>query len=337
MTNNNILILSANAKKLLVDAFKTALAPYGGEVFVADISMERLLMQCEKNYVILPLLSGNNFIDALREACLRHDIRLVIPTNDKELPILAQYKQDFSNIGVEILVPSSQTANLCADKLKFAQFCQENSFLTPQIYMRDDINERDNYFIRARHGDWKEHFKASNRDSCLAILDWLAMENYSDAIITQYHNLSEFSIDVLSDCHGNALQAVVRKRKATFGGESWRSQIYHAPQAQQDALDLANKLGFVGHNTIQCFLDDDAKSGTGDFKYARAMFFEANPRFGGAANVSIQAGLDSPRRITAMVFGNEQQQKAALIPHEINYHFQSYRYSCDFIKTHDHG
>jgi len=48
----------------------------------------------------------------------------------------------------------------------------------------------------------------------------------------------------------------------------------------------------VGQNTIQCFLRD-----------GKPLFIEINPRFGGAANLSIRAGADSPSYLLRLMRG----------------------------------
>jgi carbamoyl-phosphate synthase large subunit len=59
-----------------------------------------------------------------------------------------------------------------------------------------------------------------------------------------------------------------------------------------ESARLARALGLIGHNTIQCF------SGEGGVR-----FIEVNPRFGGAAALSIEAGADTPRWLIKLVKG----------------------------------
>ena len=63
---------------------------------------------------------------------------------------------------------------------------------------------------------------------------------------------------------------------------------------------------------------------------AGTRFIEINPRFGGASNLSIQAGLASPERILQMARGQDVE---AARPRAIAYGLTMLRYSQDRIVT----
>ena len=63
----------------------------------------------------------------------------------------------------------------------------------------------------------------------------------------------------------------------------------------EQALDLAGALQLVGHSVLQAFLHPERG----------VLWIEANPRFGGASILSIEAGLQSPARLLALLSGDE--------------------------------
>jgi carbamoyl-phosphate synthase large subunit len=82
------------------------------------------------------------------------------------------------------------------------------------------------------------------------------------------------------------------------------------------ALDLCARLGCIGHNVVQAFYRRE----TGP------LLIEVNPRFGGASNLSIRAGLDSPSRIIALLAGEKPRN-----PRPIRFGLTMLRYSEDMI------
>ena len=62
----------------------------------------------------------------------------------------------------------------------------------------------------------------------------------------------------------------------------------------KSAYDVAQKLGTVGHITIQCIKNSDS-----------IEFIEVNPRFGGGAILGIKSGANTPLLLLDLVLGNE--------------------------------
>ena len=118
---------------------------------------------------------------------------------------------------------------------------------------------------------------------------------------------------------GAPLQAVARRRLQVQDGEATKSRTQDVPALTDQALKLCAALGLVGHNVVQAFHDD-----------AGTRFIEINPRFGGASNLSIQAGLASPERILQMARGQDVE---AARPRAIAYGLTMLRYSQDRIVT----
>ena len=324
---SNILLLNINAKRHLLDSFLHEASHFGCEVYVADISTERACMKIHDKICVLPKSKNPDYINALLNTCLEHNISLVIPTSDIGLDILSSHCQYFAKHHITLLTPSPKIISLLQDKLQFSLFCKEKGLLTPNYFTDIDHIDAEQYplMVRSRMNGWKDKFIAKNPEALKHIVGWLEHNDYTSPIITNFLHKSEYSIDVLSNLNGQGLQAVVRERIYLFGGESWRTKIISAPNVEKDALQLATQLKLVGHSVLQCFLSDD------DPMVARPIFFEVNPRFGGASNVAYQAGLKSHYHILNMFFQGDYHMKDYK-KDTITYNIKSYRYAVDTIK-----
>jgi carbamoyl-phosphate synthase large subunit len=119
-----------------------------------------------------------------------------------------------------------------------------------------------------------------------------ALRRVPDAVVQAYVEAPEFTVDLFADLSGRVLSAVPRERVVVFGGESFVSRVVKGPEIAEASKRLAQALGLVGHNTIQCFFDGD-----------QVLFIEVNPRYGGAAHLSFAAGAPSPRWLVRLVQG----------------------------------
>ncbi|HXP73293.1 MAG TPA: ATP-grasp domain-containing protein [Stellaceae bacterium] len=309
----NILILSAAAKVLLVEAFRAAVADRGGRVFAADIAPDSAALHVADQGLILPRSQEPGFIPALKRVCREHRIGLVVPTRDAELPVLAPWRNEFAAAGTTIPVASPETIALCQDKRRFAAFCESAGFPIARTYGPDETPARFPIFVRPTTGAggagaWRIDDAAQWRD--------LGAER-ATLIIQDFVEADEYTVDTLMDLEGKPIQAVARRRLLVRGGEAQKSRVEDVPALTELALAVGARLRLVGHNVIQCFRD-----GAGALN-----LIEINPRFGGASNLSIVAGLDSPRRLVEFASGD--RSAAALRP--IRYGLGMLRYSRDVI------
>jgi len=87
------------------------------------------------------------------------------------------------------------------------------------------------------------------------------------------------------------------------------------------AKNLAEKLGTIGHITIQCIKND-----------AGINFIEVNPRFGGGAILGIKSGANTPLLILRLIKGKRIEPQIG----EFKENLIMLRYTKDlFIKNGD--
>lgn len=309
----NVLILSAAAKVLLVEAFRDAVSDRGGRVLAADIAPDSAALHVADHGLILPRSQEPGFIPALKRVCRQHRIGLVVPTRDAELPVLAPWRNEFAAAGTTILVASPETISLSQDKRRFAAFCETEGFPIARTYGPDEMPARFPIFVRPTTGAGGAG--ARRIDDAAQWRD-LGSER-PNLIIQDLIEADEYTVDALMDLEGNPIQAVARRRLLVRGGEAQKSRVEDVPALTELALAVGARLRLVGHNVIQCFRD-----GAGSLR-----LIEINPRFGGASNLSIVAGLDSPRRLVALVSGD----RSVVAPRPIRYGLGMLRYSRDVI------
>ncbi len=287
----NVLITSVSRKVSLVRAFQEALAAEGGgHVIGVDVSPTAVGLYLADEHYLVPRSDDPAFAETLLDLCKEHGVQLVVPTRDEELPILAKSRDEFLRAGVRIMVPPTETVEICQDKLRFAEFCARHGIGTPDIRTSPDKGPFP-VFVKPRHGKGgKGAFSARSRaelEGALARLD-------GDAVVQELVDAPEYTIDLFADFSGNIISVVPRQRILVVGGESYVSCTVKDDRLRDEAIRLAKALRLEGHNTIQCFLQDD-----------RVKFIEVNARYGGAAALGFAAGAKTPHDLVRLVLGKE--------------------------------
>lgn len=303
----NVLITSAAAKVVLVQSFQRAAATHGGKVFTADITPDCAAALFSDQHFMVKRIDADGALDELLGLCATHAVRLVVPTRDGELPFFAQHKAAFAAQGVTVLVPDAARLAVCQDKRRFGDAIAAIGLQPVPVVA---ATEPFPLFARPATGAGGRGAMRIENVEALAALGPLG-----DLLLHPFIAAPEYSIDLLMDFDGRPLQAVARHRQQVVGGESKITRVVDFPQLEQETLQLGEALGLVGHNTVQAF--DDRDHGI--------LFIEVNPRFGGASNCSIEAGLDSPARLLALLAGDE----TARAPRPIQHGLTMFRYAQD--------
>lgn len=289
----NILITSVSRKVWLVKAFKDALSheKIEGNVMSVDINALSAGFYASDKHQLVPPSSDPKFIHALLKICEKENIRLLIPTRDDELALFAKNKEKFENKGVKIMISDQEIIIICNDKYKFYQFLTENNFSTPETYLPNQIDLSSIHYpliIKSNLGSGgKNIFKVKNESELNFFLNYIP-----DPIVQEFIDGKEYTIDLFSDFNKNVLTIVPRERIETFCGESYKGRTVEDNELIEKAKSLAEKLGTVGHITIQCIKND------GEIK-----FIEINPRFGGGANLGFTSGANSPTMLLKLLLG----------------------------------
>lgn len=307
----NVLITACGAKVALVRAFRRAATARGSRVYAADVS-DLAVAQYEADVPIrLPPWGGPEYGEVVMTVCRQNDIGLLVPTADRELEYLLPIAESLRQMGVSVLLPSAKGLAVCRDKSAFVSFCQKHGFPVPMTWALDETPSRFPVYVRPRAGQGGLGVGLVKTPSLLCAL----RQEMSDLVIQEYIDDPEYSVDLLMDLEGHPLQAVARRRLVVHGGEAQVSQVERQDALTDQVMALGHALGLVGHNVVQAFYSP----GKG------IRFIEVNPRFGGASNLSIEAGLDSPARLLALAAGDESARE----PRPIRYGLTMLRHGED--------
>ena len=288
---NNILITSASRKVSLVRNFKKALGNQG-KIIAADINPESPALYFADDYLIVPRSDNPNFINFIVDFCKNNSIKLIIPTRDEELSLFSKNKEIFEDIGVKIMVSDVETIEICQDKEKFINFCKNNDFGILKTYGDVKAINKEDFPLFLKPVVGKSGVDTFKVDSFDNLNEILSKEN--DFIIQECVEAPEYTIDLFADFDSKVISAVPRQRTYVWGGESLVTKTVKNELIINESVRLAEKLKLKGHNTIQCFFDGE-----------NIKFIEVNPRFGGAASISFEAGANSAEFLIKLLNNEE--------------------------------
>jgi carbamoyl-phosphate synthase large subunit len=295
----NILVTSASRKVSLVRAFKTALERTGGgSVVAADVSPLAAALYAADAAELVPQSDAPDFIDAIVAICVRHDIGLIVPTRDEELPVFARTRDRLARSGVVVAVSDADVVTVCQDKLTFHGFCLRQGLGVARVY-DDPAYVTFPAFVRPRRG--KGGIGAAVVHDA-AELQRATEGQASGFIIQELIVAPEYTIDLLADFDGGVVSIVSRRRVEVIGGESWIGCVDMRDDILAAARRLAATMIFRGHVTIQAFVTPGG-----------VLFIEVNPRFGGGAALGWAAGAPTPEYLVRIVGGEDFTHDPALI------------------------
>ncbi|MEA3283594.1 MAG: ATP-grasp domain-containing protein [Synergistota bacterium] len=296
MTKYNILILNAGRRVELVECFKNAREALGitGKIFAGDCSDTAPAIYFADQYHKLPRIGETNYIKTIINLCNSHDIRLIVPTIDHDLLLLAKEKENIEkNTSAIVMISKIESIKICRDKIRTQKFLESNGFKMPRLYTATEINEdaiKFPLFIKPKTG--------SSSINAFKIIDKNELALYRkvipDPIIQEYVEGEEYTVDTLLDFNGNAITIVPRLRMATRSGEISKGKIVKDHEIINDVKKLMKVLNLIGCTTTQL-----KKTSNG------IQYIEINPRLGGGAPMSIESGADSCRNLYRILMGEK--------------------------------
>lgn len=284
----NILITSAGRRVSLVKAFQKELKNLmpEGKVMTTDFNINlSAACQVSDQAFKLPLVSDKNYLNALLETCTENDIKIIIPTIDTELLLLAENVKLFEKKGIIPIVSSKEFISICRDKRKMSAFFIENTIDVAKEYSKYDYKLP--LFIKPFNGSRS--------------IDTFIIKNHED--LTEYHFINkdlmfleyidhdqhdEFTCDLYYDKNSNLKSVIPRKRIEVRDGEVNKGITKKNTLIDYIKKHLNHIEGAVGCLTAQFF-----KGRTTDSVYG----IEINARFGGGYPLSYLAGANFPKWI----------------------------------------
>lgn len=293
MHEMNVLITAASRRVALIRAFGQALKRLGlkGNVITTDLNNLSPGLYFGTKHYIVPLTTDPEYIPIIKSICFRERIQLLIPTIDDELPLFGRHREDFEGMGIHVAVSSERTGLLCNDKYSTARFLIERGIPFVPTLLPEELdfeNQQYPLFLKPKSGRGSVGaFHIKNERELRFFLEYVP-----DAVVQEFLEGKEYTIDLLADFRGNVISVVPRERMVVRSGVSDRGQTFNHPGMIQLAIRTAEALDIRGPANIQVKLQGD-----------KATLFEVNPRFSGGIPLTIAAGADFPGWLIEMCCG----------------------------------
>lgn len=263
---------------------------------------------------LLPPANAAEYVDAVLEACRRHEVRALFHGSEPELRVMSEHRQRFEDAGIFLPINPARVIALCMDKLSTFTWLQRHGFSVPRtlcIRTADDLATVD--FCPAvlkpmvGGGGSANLFLAQDFAELRALGEYL-LANIGPYVIQEYVGTvdSEYTVGVLRDMDGQFLNSIAVHRMIMSGlsnrvrvanrtgdprfGEylaisSGVSQgdVARYPPVTQACEEIAAALDTRGAINIQCRYWQD-----------KVYVFEINPRFSGTTSIRAMMGYNEP-------------------------------------------
>jgi len=253
------------------------------------------LQLCDKGFLVKPVTDGD-YIRQLLRIVKENKVKLLIPTVDLDLKVLANNKPKFAKAGCRVLVSSPDVVEICQDKRKTYRFLNKNSFDSPMtISVKTAMGNsklRWPCFLKPWDGYASRGTAVVKNRMELAFY----AKKIPNCIVQEFIEGSEYTCDVYVDFDMKVRCVVPRKRIEVRAGEVSKGQVVKDVRIMNEAAKVVEELGAgPGVITIQLISAADG----------RIKFIEINPRFGGGAPLSIKAGANFPKWILQEMLGKK--------------------------------
>lgn len=285
---SNILITSAGQRVSLVRAFQKELKSIFPEAKVYTVDLSPILApacQVSDGYKAIGRVTEKGYVQQLIDICLEWQIKLIIPTIDTELAILAANKELFLENGITPIVSELSFVEKCRDKRIINEFFVAKGIEIPKKINKD--NPSFPLFIKPYDGSLsKDIFLIENQSQLLA--HHLSNPKFMFMEYIDPKQFDEYTVDAYYNKKGILKCAVPRKRIFVRSGEINKGLTSNNEIVANLESKLSQIEGAVGCLTIQFFYNEITK---------RIVGIEINPRFGGGYPLSYLAGANFPKWI----------------------------------------
>jgi len=296
----NYLMLSVGRRGELLKDFRKSMSPESTLVATDLSPYAPALYLADKQYLV-PRIDDPTYIDTILDICKKESINAVTTFIDPEIGILAHNREKFEAVGVEVLAPFAETADLCFDKYQMFLFLKEHGI--PTIMTWGSIEEFKVDF-EAKKVDFPVFVKprtGSGSVGARKVYDYSmleeAMNEDPSLIIQEFMDCLDLDADVYIDTVSHRAVAAFSKKKieTRIGGAS-KTTSFKDEKLFEFIQSICEVLKFNGPVDM-------------DFFYKDGVYYlsEVNPRFGGAYLHAYGAGVDFIKLIENNLNGNQNE------------------------------
>lgn len=310
----NILFTCAGRRTYLLKYFKENLTE-GDNIVATDMQLSAPALQVADVKLQVPAVYDPEYVNITLNICKEQKIDVLLSLNDLELPILAENKARFEELGVKVIVSSPEVIDIAFDKYKTAKWVESLGLVAPKTYVRlEDAKKALGageiefpLFMKPRWGSGSIGLESIADMEELDIYYNLLMKKIKKTILAtasvgdEYIMIqekltgSEFGLDIMNDLNGRNVGVSVKQKLAMRAGETDKAVTVDLPEVREMGRKIGEALGHIGN------LDVDIMQ-RADGAYC---VLELNPRFGGGFPFSYEAGVNMPKAIIQWIKGEE--------------------------------
>lgn len=266
----NVLILPAGSGMTIAAIKSLKKDP---DVYLVTVDCNKLspgLYLADKSYLV-PKFQDRNFWPKIKQLVKKEKINFIFPALDTLLLPFAQKRNEFKDLGAEVMISEPGTILITRDKWKTylklkdilplpSSFIDHNdTFSFPVLIKpREGSGSIDVYLAKDKE-EFKFYFKRVN-----------------DPIVQEYLPGQEWSVDCLTNKEGKLLLVIPRLRIETKSGISIKGKITQKKELEKMADKIAKAIKFRGIFFFQAKKD----------KNGIPKLTEINPRIAGTMSLS---------------------------------------------------
>jgi carbamoyl-phosphate synthase large subunit len=243
----------------------------------------------------VPPIASPDYVPALLDLVREHDVGAVLPLADLDAGVLAAAHDDFAATGATLFLPPAEVAVGLFDKYACHRLLTDRGIPSPDTWLPEELPADLPLPVLVKRR-WGYASRDIHRCRTRAEIDFFVEYVDVPVMVQQLCTGEEFSIDVLCDLEGRALNAIPRTMIESKGGESIKGMTLRDDRLVEHGRLVAERLGLVGPATIQCFEED-----------GELLVTDINTRFGGAFPLPLAAGSRYPELVLRMAAGERPE------------------------------
>ena len=253
------------------------------------------LQLCDKAFLVKPT-THRQYIRQVLDIVKADGVKLLVPTVDLDLRLLAENKSRFEDLGCRVLVSAPRVIDICQDKRKTYRFLVKNGFDAPLTLTASTALRKKNLKMPCFLKPWDGYAGRGNAVVKNKKELRFFINRIPNCIVQEFIEGAELTCDVYVDFDMKVRCVVPRRRIEVRTGEVSKGQITKDREIMAEAGKLVESLGAgPGVITVQLFVTEDG----------RIKPIEINPRFGGGVPLSVKAGANFPKWILQELLGKK--------------------------------
>lgn len=297
----NILFCSAGRRAELLKDFRKSV-PEGSRIIATDMSEYAPAIYFADRHYLVPSIQDPKYLDQIIEICKKENINAITTLIDPEISILAENRERFEALGVTVLAPYKETADICFDKYVLFQHLRACGVATADTYgSYEEAAEAIRLeklklpvFVKPRTGSGSV---GARRVHTLTELKE-AFDADAGLIAQELMDCADMDADVYVDTITHQPVSIFTKRKleTKIGGAN-KTISFKDPAAFDFVCNALKHFQFNGPIDVDLF-----------YRNGQYYLSEINPRFGGAYLHAYGAGVDFVKLIENNVNGIANQK-----------------------------